>query len=145
MTSFFRTDLNYLPAVEIAGANFDSFKDETTERWGEKRPSAHLPERDSRAKTTKGGNEVGGQVSSSEDVRVREAASADREVAPHVIFTSGEISSPEASDDDNQEAASHCMFTSSESSFSESDDDDKDFLDLLVDSLDCDFDPDLFV
>jgi hypothetical protein len=137
--------------VKIAGANFDSSKDETTERWEEQRHPAPLPACDSRAKTTKTGSEVGGRAISSADVRVgaasagRAAASANQDAAPHVTSASSEISSSESTDDDNEEAASHVMFASSVSSCSESDDDEKDFLDLLVDTLDGDFDPDLFI
>lgn len=127
--------------MEIAGATFDSSKDKTADKWGEKRHASHLPERHPRAMTSEGVSEVGGQVISIDCVRMGQAAVAPAD--PHVMSSSGEISSSESSDDDHDEPASHCMSTSSETSFS--DDDDQDFLDLLVDTLDGDFDPNLFV
>ena len=121
-----RTNLNYLPAVKIAGANFDSSAGEMTERRG----GQHLPcfptTCDSKARAG-GGDEVGGLVTSGRVIRegaapAEPSALADRDTTPHVVRTSGEISSSESSDDDGE-----------------------DFLDLLVDTLAGDFDPDLFI
>ena len=113
--------------MEIAGANFDSSAGEmTAERRGGQQPPTLLPVPDSKARA-EGGEGVGGLVSSIRVVQEGVAPSgqsalANRETTPHVVHTSGESSSPESSDDDGE-----------------------DFLDLLVDTLAGDFDPDLFI
>jgi len=112
--------------VKIAGANFDSSAGEITERRG----GQHLPvsptARDPKARAEVG-DEVGGLVTSGRVTREGAApagpsALADQDTTPHVVHTSGESSSSESSDDDGE-----------------------DFLDLLVDTLAGDFDPDLFI
>lgn len=129
----FRTNLNYLPAVKIAGAYDDSSTDET-ERWVEQRLPGLLPALDSEVKTMEGVEEVGEQQVSGRVIIQGEVAppgssanpsdlGATHEASPHVVHTSGESSSSESSEDD----------------------DDEDFLDLLVDSFDGDFDPELFI
>jgi hypothetical protein len=111
--------------VKITGANFDSSAEDMTKRREEQMLPLLLPARD--PKGAEGGDEVSGLVSSGrvtwEGVALAGPSGlANQETTPYVVHASSESSSSESSDDNSE-----------------------DFLDLLVDTLAGDFDPELFI
>jgi hypothetical protein len=118
--------------VKNTGANFDS--EDAGQGPKQQRWLPDLPTRKASAKGKVGGEDVGGKVPGSgsrEDVPVEATASVDKDKTPEekemdispikIDASSLESSSPECSDDDG------------------------DFLDLLVDTLDGEFDPELLI
>lgn len=128
-----------LPAVKITGANFDS---STDLKQSTQQQLPGLPLCNSSAKNEMEGEVAGGPVLSGgtpEEASVEAAGSANQGLDQDKITLT-------AMDCDLTKIEPTKVDVSSLESISpETSDDDGDFLDLLVDTLDCDFDPELLI